>query len=324
MGDILEQEELDALIGEGAEGLITDSTDDIRGGGEKYDFASQEYAVSRLIPALSQVQSSLAEGIKQQMRQWVPSVDNIRADRIAVMKFAEVMRSTAAPAYIVSMRAEPLGSPIYLAFEAELVFTLVDHFYGGRGRSQHVRAQDFSPSESRFMERLTESLIPAITAAWHTAVDINPVIDEHYHDFRFVDELQQSDTLMVTRFTVQIGTHEAELMSVVPWAAIDPIRDNLGGVVRTSRQEHDEQWRTRLMSGLVESQLSLVAKLGDSKVSLKRVCNLQVGDILPIDNPSQVTIQLEGQPLMTASFGTHHGQLSAKIKHIHPAIRRRD
>ena len=60
MGDILEQEELDALIGEGAEGLITDSTDDIRGGGEKYDFASQEYAVSRLIPALSQVQSSLA------------------------------------------------------------------------------------------------------------------------------------------------------------------------------------------------------------------------------------------------------------------------
>lgn len=51
MGDILEQEELDALIGEGAEGLITDNTDDIRGGGEKYDFASQEYAVSRLIPA---------------------------------------------------------------------------------------------------------------------------------------------------------------------------------------------------------------------------------------------------------------------------------
>lgn len=324
MGDILEQEELDALIGEGAAGPVLDDSDTLRGGGEKYDFASQEYAVSRLIPALSQVQSSLAEGIKQRLRQWVPSVDNVRTDRIAVMKFAEVMRSMAAPAYIVSLRAEPLGAPIYLAFEADLVFMLVDHFYGGRGRSQQVRAHDFSPSEARFMERLTSSLLPDITSAWHTAVDITPRIDECYHDFRFVDELQQTDTLMVSRLTVQVGMQEAEIWSVVPWAAIDPIRDSLGGVVRTTRQEHDAQWRARLMAGLEESQLTLVAKLGDSSVSLKRVCHLQVGDILPIDNPTHVTLQLEGQPLMSATFGTHHGQLSAKIRHISPALRRRD
>lgn len=324
MGDILEQEELDALIGEGAEGLVKDDSDTLSGGGEKYDFASQEYAVSRLIPALSQVQSSLAEGIKQRIRQWVPSVESVRTDRIAVMKFAEVMRSMAAPAYIVSIKSDTLGAPIYLAFEAELVFSLVDHFYGGRGRSQHVRAQDFSPSEARFMERLTTSLLPDITAAWHTAVNITPRIDEHYHDFRFVDELQQTDTLMVTRFTVQVGQQEAELWSVVPWAAIDPIRDSLGGVLRTTRQEHDAQWRSRLMAGLEDSELTLVAKLGDSKVSLKRVCNLQVGDILPIDNPANVCLQLEGHALMNATFGTHHGQLSAKIRHIYQALNRRN
>lgn len=324
MGDILEQEELDALIGEGASGPVLDDADTLRGGGEKYDFASQDYVVSRLIPALSQVQSSLAEAIKQRMRQWVPSVDNIRADRIAVMKFGEVMRSMAAPTYIVSLRAEPLGAPIYLAFEADLVFALVDHFYGGRGRTQHVRAEDFSPSEARFMERLTTSLLPDVTAAWHTAVDINPRIEEHYHDFRYVDDLQQSDTLMVTRFTVQIGTQEAEMVSLVPWTAIDPIRDSLGGAMRTTRQDHDAQWRSRLMTGLEDSHLTLVATLGDSKVSLKRICNLQVGDILPIESPSSINLQLEGQTLMMGTFGTHHGQLSAKIRHIFPAVRRRD
>jgi flagellar motor switch protein FliM len=323
MGDILEQEELDALIGEGSDGPLIDASDTLHGGGEKYDFASQEYSVSRLIPALSQVQSNLAEGIKQRIRQWVPSVDSIRTERIAVMKFAEVMRSMAAPAYIVSVRAEPLGAPIYLAFQAELVFLLVDHFYGGRGRSQHVRVADFSPSEARFMERLTTSLLPDLTAAWRTAVDITPRIEAHHHDFRFVDELQQSDTLMVTRFTVQVGTQEAELWSVVPWAAIDPIRDSLGGVVRTTRQEHDAQWRARLMAGLEDSVLTLVAKLSDKKVSLKSVCKLQVGDILPIDNPANVFLQLEGHPLMAATFGTHHGQLSAKVRHIYPALNRR-
>jgi len=324
MNDILEPAEIDALMQEmrGSDAPAPQAAD----GRDRYDFATQDYAVQRLIPALSLVQTQFAEALKQRLRQLSPDIQGVRAERMAVMKFGELQRMLTPPCDISVILATPLGAPIYLVFEADLVFALVDQFFGGRGGAGMKRFQsDFSPSEARFMQQLGRALLPDLGQAWHSVVDIVPELLERHSDLRFVDHLKQSDNLLAARFAVTMPGHDCGVWMLVPWAAIDPVREHLGGQNqgRASRQEHDEQWRERLLQGVEATSLNVVARLSECAMPLSRVSRLAVGDVLPIDSPQGVTLLIEELALMTGTFGTHQGQLAVKVNHqINPILRR--
>ncbi|MEK6788172.1 MAG: FliM/FliN family flagellar motor switch protein [Pseudomonadota bacterium] len=324
MNDILEPAEIDALMHEmrGSDAPAPQAAD----GRDRYDFATQDYAVQRLIPALSLVQTQFSEALKQRLRQLSPDIQGVRAERIAVMKFGELQRMLTPPCDISVILATPLGAPIYLVFEADLVFALVDQFFGGRGGAGIKRLQsDFSPSEARFMQQLGRALLPDLGQAWHSVVEIVPELLERHSDLRFVDHLKQSDNLLAARFAVTMPGHDCGVWMLVPWAAIDPVREHLGGQSqgRASRQEHDEQWRQRLLQGIEATSLNVVARLNESAMPLSRVSRLAVGDVLPIDSPQGVTLLIEELALMTGTFGTHQGQLAVKVNHqLNPILRR--
>ncbi|MES3041134.1 MAG: FliM/FliN family flagellar motor switch protein [Pseudomonadota bacterium] len=322
MNEILEPAEIDALMHEmrGSDAPAPQAAD----GRDRYDFATQDYAVQRLIPALSLVQTQFSEALKQRLRQLSPDIQGVRAERIAVMKFGELQRMLTPPCDISVILATPLGAPIYLVFEADLVFALVDQFFGGRGGAGLKRLQsDFSPSEARFMQQLGRALLPDLGQAWHSVVEIVPELLERHSDLRFVDHLKQSDNLLAARFAVTMPGHDCGVWMLVPWAAIDPVREHLGGQGRASRQEHDEQWRERLLQGIEATSIDVVARLNECAMPLSRVSRLAVGDVLPIDSPQGVTLLIEELALMTGTFGTHQGQLAVKVNHqINPILRR--
>jgi len=310
MNDILEPAELDALMGLGKEG----ATADRQGGSDRYDFATQDYAVQRLIPALSLVQTQFAEALKGRLRQLIPDLDGVRAERVAVMKFDEMQRMLTPPCDISTISAAPLAAPLYLVFEADLVFALVDHFFGGQVGSGRKRLQsEFSPSESRFMQQLARALLPDLAQSWHSVVEITPQLAERHSDLRFVDGLQPRDTVLATRFAVSLPGLDSAIWLLLPWAAIDPVREQLGGHGRVSRQDHDDQWRQRLLGGVEAARLEVVARLGQTAMPLSRVSRLRVGDVIPIESPHNVTVLIESLALLAGTFGSHQGQLAVKV-----------
>lgn len=327
MSDILDQEELDALMADAQTqaSAAPDVADAPRGGGERYDFASQDYVVHRLIPTMSQVQAQFAEALKQRLRNWVPSVESVRTDKVAVLKHGELMRSMEPPQYILAIEAQPLGAPIYVEFDAKLVFLLVDFFYGGRGKGTPPAIVDFSASELRFMERLSDGILHDLKGAWNLVVALEPSITARHTDYRHLEELRPNDTLMMTRMIVTIADQEADMSVIVPWTAIDPLRERLSGQGRatSSRQEVDARWRRLLLAGLHDAQLELVARLSETQVSLKRVTSMKVGDVLPIESPEQVMVTLEGLSMLSGRFGSQQGQLCVQVEEIEKTLTRK-
>lgn len=323
MSDILDPEEIDALMeglgkprASGAGGEGGSAGGNVLGADGRYDFATQDYAVTRLIPALSMIQSQFAEAFRLRVRGLVPTVEVVRSERIAVMKHDEMVRSHATACDITVIQAPPLGAPMFLVFEPELVFTLVDHFFGGRGRPLKLPGgNDFSPTELRFMERLVRELLPDIASSWASSVEISPQVMERQTEFRFIDAVPDNETLLTTRFTVTLDGIEGTFWCMVPWSAIDPIRDTLGGDHRqASRQEQDAEWQERLQAGVEATPLDVVAVLMEMKLPLKKVSGLRVGEILPIDSPGQVTLHIGGIPLLMGSFGAHDGQMAVRVE----------
>ena len=173
MSDILDPEELEALMaGE-------DENDPSRA---KYNLARQDYAIQRLIPALSLIQAQFATATRDRMREFVSTVEGVRVDKITVMKFDEMLNTLPAPCSISVVRGLPMNANILLAFESDLVFQMVDRYFGGSGSSQKGQREQLSVSEFSFMEMLSSALLSDVGSAWKSVIKTEPTIAAQVSD----------------------------------------------------------------------------------------------------------------------------------------------
>ncbi len=318
MSGVLEQEEIDALMGGLQSGEVEAGTDQPGATAfARYDFAKQDYAIRRLIPAIAVVQTQFADAIKSRVGALVPGLSEVAIDKLAVMKWDELLRTLEPPCGIAVVQAPPLAAPMFLAFESALVFDLVDRYFGGRQRLLKTRtAERFSGTELRFLETLGEALLPDLAGAWQSVLNIQPTLSTWHGSARHVEELAEGDTLIASRLAVSLGELGGGLWVMVPWSALEAVRDRLGGPARSARRERDGRWRDKLRGGVEDSALEVIALLSEQSISLKQASQLKVGDILSIDSPESVELHIDDIPVMRGSFGTHEGQMAVKVAEI--------
>lgn len=315
MAGVLEQEEIDALMGGLSSGeLDTDDQEAQAAATRNFDFSKQHYALRRLIPALEAVQSQYADAIKAKLARISASVDSVMANPIIVTSLAELSPRLATPCRIACIAATPMVNPLYLVVDSDLVFDMVNRYFGGSSSLRKTRASDrFSATEMRLSDLICEELVAEIAPAWHSLIDIKAEIKGWESDPRFIDGLEEDETLIATRFTVSFGNSEGSIWLILPWNAIEPVREKFNGAARHSKRENDPQWHSKLREGLEEAELELVAVLAQSRVKLKRALQLKKGDVIAINEPTDIALHIDGIPVMRASFGVHEGHMAAKI-----------
>jgi flagellar motor switch protein FliM len=303
---VLDPEEIEALMA----GQQDDAGDGKSG---KFDFAQHDYAVQRLIPTLSMIQSQFASSVRDQLRELVPTVDAVRTDRISVVKFDELLGTLEAPCSISVVRGMPLNTGLIVAFESDLVFQLVDMYFGGSGSSTQEGREQLSSAESNVMEALHLSLLPDIATAWKDVMKEKPELALLCSDPRLLDGFNEADSFVATRFVVSIGELNGGLWSIVPWSAIDAVRDSLDSTGQLRGAGQNEDWQAMMQLGLEEAPVDLVAALAEIKLPLKDVAKWKQGDIIPIPVADEVFMQIDGKKYYHAHIGTIDGNLAVRI-----------
>lgn len=304
MRSVLEPEELDALMDE----------EPREGDRDKYNLARQDYAVQRLIPTLSSIQAQFGSAALARLREFVSSAESIRTDRITVMKVDELQSTLPAPCSLSQISGMPLNSELLIAFESELVFNLVDRYFGGSGGTADAAREDFSSSEISFMDILVSALLPDIAQAWKSVIQTPPALASQCTDPRLLVGMNEADSLVATRFEVCVGGFSGGLWSVVPWSAIDAVRDSLADAGASgAKPAASEEWRSRLAERIEMAPLELVARLPKTQLSLQGVATLKCGDVIPLTSARDVLLYVDQQPLLSGQFGSHQGQLAVQI-----------
>lgn len=318
MAGVLEQEEIDALMGGLSSGeLDTEGQDVAPVATNNFNFSKQHYALRRLIPALEAVQSQYADAIKAKLARISATIESVSAESIQLTSLAELGPELATPCRIACITAAPLARPVYIVVDSNLVFDLVNRYFGGGSSLRKTRAGErFSATEMRLSDLICEELVSEIAPAWHSLIELTPSIKSWESDPRFIDELEEDETLIATRFNVSFGGSDGGIWMIIPWSAIEPVREKFSGAARHSKRENDPKWHNKLRLGLDETELEMVAVLAQSRVKLKRALQLKKGDVIAINDPNDIALHIDGIPVMRASFGTHEGCMAAKITDI--------
>ncbi|GAB3375397.1 FliM/FliN family flagellar motor switch protein [Spongiibacter taiwanensis] len=306
MAGVLDPEELDALM---------DSAESAREGSSgKFDLSRQDFALQRLLPAVSQLCNQFAAGARETLLGLVPGVATVSLDEISSMPFGELKARLPAPCSAALYQGLPDGAGFLLAMESELVFQLVDRYYGGRGGAVPVR-EKLSVTEQSFTEQANGLLKDNLATAWKSLLAQPPSLIQQAWNMGAIEAFEDHDAMVACRFVVSFGLEGDNfgMWTALPWPALDALRDRLKDTPR-AHNEGDAQWQQRLTKRLECAPLDLAAVLAETELSLKRVLAFKPGDIIDIAEADEVVIKLDGRPLFFGRLGSQQGNFAVRVE----------
>jgi len=98
----------------------------------------------------------------------------------------------------------------------------------------------------------------------------------------------------------------------MPYSMIEPIRELLDAVT-SDRGEVDGRWQDSLRVEIMRSEVIVNSKLIEKEMSISEVIELKKGDVIPIEMPETVLLEVEDVPVFRGKLGLSDGNYAIEI-----------
>jgi flagellar motor switch protein FliM len=315
--EILSQEEVDALL----RGVTSEAEESApveeQGGVRPYDIGRQERIVRGRMPTLELVNERFARLLRIGLFNFARRNAEISVSPPKVQKYSDFIRNLVVPTNLNLVTAAPLRGAALFIMDPTLVFQVVDTLFGGSGQLHtRVEGRDFTPTEQRVIQRLLSVIFEDYRKAWEPvfAFDFQYVRSEM--NTQFANVATPTEIVVSTSFNIDLGNGGGELHLCFPYAMLEPIRDIIYSSVQADRNDGDSRWVSLLTQQIQGAELELVATLARTSVTLRQVRDLQVGDVISLDLPETIDVEVDGVPLMQCKYGVSRGQYALKVRRM--------
>jgi len=312
--EILNQDVIDALLRGVDDGAVpTAPLPDTPGEVRVFDIATQVRLVRGRMPTLEMINDRFARQFRIGLFNMLHRTAEISVAPVRVQKFSEYTQNLHVPSSLNLIRLNPLRGTALLVLDATLVFAMVDNFFGGSGRYAKIEGREFTMTEGRIIQMVLRQAFADLTEAWNIVTNINLEYLNSEINPHFANIVSPSEVVVVTSFKVELEGGGGELHVTMPYAMIEPIRDQLDSGVQSDRMERNDSWTHALREEIEEAEIEIVPVLGKSSLSVGRLVDLKPGDIIPCDFDGHVTLYAEGVPVLRGSYGASRGQQAVKV-----------
>lgn len=319
--DLLSQDEIDALLhGVDSGAVATEDVPVAPGEARNYDFASQDRIVRGRLPTLEMINERFARTWRIGLFNLLRRSADLSVRGVDLMRFGEYMHSLQVPTNLNLVRMKPLRGTALVVYEPRLVFTVVDNFFGGNGKYHtRIEGREFTPTEMRVIQLLLKQTFADLVEAWAPVIPVefeymNSEVNPH-----FANIISPREYIVVSRFHVELEGGGGEFHVSFPYSMLEPIREQLDAGVQSDRIEKDEGWTNAMRRQLQDAQVELSSAIAQRTISLRELSRLKVGDVIPIELPDTVVLNVEQVPLFSGEFGTHNGKNAIKVTRVHAA-----
>ena len=314
--DILSQDEIDALLHgvEGGEVKTAAETNPMDGQARNYDLASNERIVRGRMPTLEMVNDRFARFLRTTIFNLLRRSAEISVSGVQTTKFSQYVHSLFVPTSLNLVRVRPLRGTGLVVFDPRLVFTLVDNFFGGDGRFYtKIEGRDFTPTERRVIQMLLNQVLKDLKEAWAMVATVDFEYLSSEMNPQFANIVSPTEVVVVSSFHVELEGGGGDIHLTLPYAMIEPLREQLQAGVQSDRKEMDDRWPSSLRNEVKDAQVELSATLVETELTFGELANLRPGDIIPIDLPRSVVARVEGVPVFAGQFGVSNGNNALKL-----------
>ncbi|MGA0586330.1 flagellar motor switch protein FliM [Dyella sp. KRB-257] len=317
MSDLLSQDEIDALL-DGVEGGAVET-----GGDEpldpdavvQYDFTQQDRIVRGRLPTLEMVNDRFARYFRTGVFSVLRKTCEVSVLGVRMVKFAEYVHGLAVPSNLNLVRIKPLRGTALVVLEPRLVFTVIDNFFGGDGRYHaRIEGRDFTATENRVIQIMLVELFAAMVEAWAPVLPLEFEYLNSEINPQFANIVSPTETVVVSRFHVELDGGGGEIHLTLPYAMVEPIRSLLDAGVQSDRVDRDDRWSETLHEEILDAEVGLSTLLLEAEISIGDFLQLRPGDVIPVQLPEFATVFAEDVPIFRGRYGQANGHKAVRFQ----------
>ncbi|NVK31756.1 MAG: flagellar motor switch protein FliM [Gammaproteobacteria bacterium] len=313
--DLLSKDEIDALLsgvdngdvnlGDGG-GLYQDCTE--------YDLTSKEHITRASLPGLDAINERFARQFRASAYAALRKPADVEIKSRVIKSFQEFAGSVVRPSSLTVLKAPPLRGSALVAISPQLVNRVVDTFFGGNGRNfASSDERDYTLTEVRVIKIITDALLGDLTESWNQLVPLTFEATSHESNIQMAQITGANEPVIISEFSVKTDQGGGEFWVIYPFGLIEPIRHRLEDA-GSGESDRDEQWSQLLRDQVANAHAQVRCKLSTVEMSLRRVLQLRVGDVIPIDEPDQVQVDIEGVPCIRGRLGVSRQNLAISVE----------
>lgn len=216
---------------------------------------------------------------------------------------------------LTTSRMEELRGSLLMVIQPSFISLLTDSYYGGTTVQALKRYQgEFTATEQRVIEIVTEGLIQSLQTAWRDLLTVTIGVQGREENIQFASFVDGSDTVIVCSFVVQLPRGEPAQFDVIyPLQTLKPIASQLRSRVQSDFVQDDMSWRQKLEHAILNIPLQLTAEIAQPTTSLRNLIHLQEGDVYPMQLHDGIRVKVEDRAIFEAQLGQVGAQTALNL-----------
>lgn len=315
---ILNQDEIDSLLGLDADGIGSDG----EGGGVMALVNSAMVNYERL-PMLDIVFDRLVRLMSTSLRNLTSDNVEVSLDQVSTVRFGDYMNSIPLPAMLSVFKAEEWDNQGLMVTDSALIYSIVDVLLGGRKGTPAIRIEGrpYTTIESKLVERMVQVTLSDLSSAFDPLSPVSFNLDRIETNPRFATITQGGNACVLARLRVDMGDRGGRIEVIIPYATLEPVRELLLQMFMGEKFGRDSIWENHLTQELYQTDIQLQAVLGEKVVALDDLLNWEVGTQITFNTfvDDELELRCGNVPMFRGPVGQKTGNIAVKIdKYVQP------
>jgi flagellar motor switch protein FliM len=286
VGDILSQNEIDALLNQLSSGEL--DVDAITNVEEKpvrdYDFSRPTKFSKEHLRTLEIIFEHYGRLISTNLPVLLRKNAQVTVASSETVTFSEFTNALSNPSILGIVAFEPLGGSIIIDLATNIAFAMIDRMLGGEGEPINF-SRDFSDIELSIIQKIMIMFTQLLRDPWRNVLDISPVLSRLETNPQFAQIIAPGEMIAVVTLNIRIGEVEGFMNLCLPFMTLEDVMDRLNTKYwfSTMQENKDEDAKENIEAMLKRVEIPVKAVLGTSQITVNDFMNLQVGDCIRLD-----------------------------------------
>ena len=216
---------------------------------------------------------------------------------------------------LTTSRIEELKGSMLLVMDPSFISILTNCYYGGKLASFPLKKAEFTATEERIIEIVSDGIGRALENAWKDLMPISIKNVGREINPQFATLVESTDSVIICSFVIQLPNVDSASFDIIyPLQTLKPIASLLRSRVNSDVVEDDKTWREKLQNSVLNVPLPVSAILSEPKVKVSQMVNFKKGDLLQLGPVEGVDFLVDKKILFKAEIGESNGQAAISLK----------
>lgn len=284
---LMTQEEIDTFLG------FSSGEDQGGRSGIQAIVDSGSVAYERL-PMLEIIFERLVRLLSTSLRNFFTDNVEVTLESIRSVRFGDYINSIPLPSLLSVFKAEEWDNFGLVTIDSPLAYSVLDTMFGGkRGQAApRIDGRPFTSIEIRLIHRVIALVLTDTQAAFRPLSPVTFTLDRIESNPRFVSISRPANAAIRVELKFDMEGRGGLLHLLLPYATIEPIRELLLESFMGEKLGRDPIWENHLATEVWQADVDVTCVLHETKMPLKRVMRLEIGDTLMFDAKPDSTVSL--------------------------------